>query len=324
MRVSNNLAVVDLDEFYAPMAAPTVFHSKSLPHSLDALEDPRLFVHRGELYLLVAGTYMNHYSGGLQHQWDVRQYLARLERVPGAASNATSAGSAEAAGFRILQLRQVLLPEDVPSGLILPGDMNIRMPFREKNWVPLIYNDSIHFMYSMNPPVVIRVIADRMDADVNDDIRTEFVSAGGNMTRWRYGVMRGGTPAIYDADIDGYVAVFHSHDTHRVETQTGARDILFYFMGFCVFAAQPPFSIQLVSKAPLMGPGFYNESAPTPHRFRLRVIWPAGLIVLPDGDSFVLSYGRDDSTMRVVSVDRRELMETLQAPLPQGWEGPPC
>ena len=327
MRVSNELAVVDVDKSYVPTSAPTVFHSKSLPHSLDGLEDPRLFVHRGELYLLVAGTFTNHYSGGLQHQWDVRQYLARLKRLSGAASNTTGAGSAEPAGFRIVQLRQVLSPEDVPPALTLPTGMNIRMPFREKNWVPFVYDDGIHFMYSMNPPVVIRIVADSMDADGNDGIRTEFVSAGGNMTRWRYGVMRGGTPAVFDEHIGGYVAFFHSHDTYRVNTSTGVRDILYYFMGFCIFAARPPFSIQLISKAPLMGPGFYNESAPTAHRFRLRVIWPAGLIVQPNGDGngdFVLSYGRDDSTMRVVHIDRQKLMETLHRPLPQDWEGPPC
>jgi hypothetical protein len=323
---SNEMAVVDIDEDYVPKSQPTVFHSGSLPHSLHQLEDPRLFVHRGELYLLAAGVNI---TGSLEDEWDVRQYLTRLERLPGTASKArrrprgraTGAMSAEPAGYRLVQLRQVLMPENVPSALILPADIDIRRPFREKNWVPFIYEDNIHFIYSMNPPVVFRTVADRIDADVDGGIRTEAVSAGTNMTRWRYGVMRGGTPAIYDADIGGYVAFFHSHDTHQVNTSTGDQDVLFYFMGFCVFAARPPFSIQLISKAPLMGPGFYNESAPEAHF--LRVIWPAGLIVQPSGD-FVVSYGRDDIAMRAVHIGRRKLMRTLQAPLPHEWEGPPC
>ena len=321
-RFGELLIVVDLDNSYVPRSSPTVFNRTELPHSLEGLEDPRLFVHRGELYLLAAGYYTIHLGGGLnKHMWDTRQYLARIERLPGAAKNTTGAGPAEPAGFRIVQLRQVLLPEDVPSALTLPADMDMRKPLREKNWVPFIYDDSIHFIYSLNPPVVIRVVADSVGADHNEDIRTEFVSDGGNTTiRWRYGVMRGGTPAIYDADIGGYVAFFHSHDKYRVKTRTGDKDVTYYFMGFYVFAAQPPFGIQLISEAPLMGPGFYNESAPNANR--LRVVWPAGLMVLPD--SFVVSYGRDDHTTRVVRIDRRKLIETLQAPLPREWKGPPC
>ena len=325
---SNELAVVDLDESYRAKCAPTVFNSAmeqfhtasgGLPRSLQQLEDPRLFVHRGDLYLLAAGVF---FTGDLDDDWDTRQFLGRLERLPGAASILMGAESAQPAGYRLVQLRQLLLPQDVPSALVLPADINIRKPFREKNWVPFIYEDSIHFIYSMNPPVVLRVVADRPDADLSKGIRTDIVSAANKTVRWRHGVMRGGTAAIYDAAIGGYVAFFHSHDTHRVNTSKGDEaDVLFYFMGFCVFSASPPFSIQAISKAPLMGPGFYNESAPDAHF--LRVVWPAGLIVQPSGD-FVVSYGRDDSAMRAVRIDRRQLLKTLQAPLPHDWEGPPC
>ena len=292
-RLRELLVVVDLDEAYTPKSAPTVLNCTELPHSLEHWEDPRLFVHHGDLYLVAVGYYTVYLSGGLQQMWDARQYLARLERLPSAANNATGATPAPPAGFQVAQLQQLLLPdEDVPSDLTLPADIDIRRPFREKNWVPFIYDDSIHFIYSLNPPVVIRVVADQPGADVNADIRTAFVSGGGDSTtvRWRHGVMRGGTPAIYDADIGGYVAFFHSHDRFRVPTQRGDKDVAFYFMGFYVFAPRPPFGIQLISEAPLLGPGFYNDS--THEAWRLRAVWPAGLMVQPD--AFIVSYGKDD------------------------------
>ena len=313
------LAVVDLDEStYAPMSAPTVFNSTELRHNLPRWEDPRLFVHRGELYVLLAGLYLR----GNKTRQSVAQFIARLERLQPAANTTTGAGSAAPAGFQMVYLRQLLVPENVPSALTLPRDINIQRTHDERNWVPFIYNDTVHFIYSLNPPVVLRVSSDRSDAEVNADIHTEFVSDGGNAAvRWRYGVMRGGTPAIYDADVGGYVALFHSHDKYRLRTPKGVgKNVTFYFMGFVVFAPQPPFSIQMIGEAPLMGPGFYNESARS--AYHLRVIWPGGLLISPE--EYVVSYGMDDNTMRAVRVDRQKLLQTLQAPLPQDWNGHPC
>ena len=229
------LAVVALDESYAAVGAPTVFNSTELNSDLAALEDPRLFVNRGQLYLLAFGLWWGISADGkrqwhaLRWQIDGRQYLARIERLPAIANSTLSTSAAGPAGFRITQLRQVLLPEDIPSTVTPSRGVNIRKPHTEKNWVPFLRNDSIHFLYNLNSPVVIRVVADHADADANvsDGIRTEFVSPGSTAVRWRYGGMRGGTPAAYDAVLGGYIAFYHS-SMYMGRTPSGDRAISYY------------------------------------------------------------------------------------------------
>jgi predicted GH43/DUF377 family glycosyl hydrolase len=98
---------------------------------------------------------------------------------------------------------------------------------------------------------------------------------------------------------------------------------LLYYMGACVFAAQPPFSIQLVSAKPIVGPDFYKEYIiNNRHSNRMSTVYPAGLMAQPD--AFLVSYGVNDRSMRVARLDRRQLLQTLQPPLPAGWKGPPC
>jgi hypothetical protein len=311
--------VVDLDDNYVPKGMPTEFGSAELPNGVDTFEDPRLFIHRGELYMSAFG-----FGLADRPRW---HYLARLKRAPPAANVTTSADPARAAGFRLIQPRRLLLPEDVPPALALPLEssslFNTRHP--EKNWMPFIHNDSIHFIHSLNPLVVIRVVADEPDADSSSDIRTELVSVGGGVkVRWRYGEMRGGTPAVYDSALGGYVALFHSRLDFEADPKPLTGDPLrrYYYMGVCVVSPQPPFSIQLMSVIPMVGAGFYNdfETNTEPRQ----VVFATGLIVMPDGGPFIISYGAGDRTMWVAHFDRRKLLATLEPPLPESWQGPPC
>ena len=127
---------MDLDESYAPRAEPTLFGKPQLPGNLSALEGPRLSIHSDQLYLLAFGL-------NLSGRWHRRQWLALLERLPAAGNSemrAAAAGSAAPAGFRLVQPRMVLLPENLPAELILPRYMDIRDPAgTEKIWVPFSY-----------------------------------------------------------------------------------------------------------------------------------------------------------------------------------------
>ena len=313
--------MVELDDTYAPKSAPTVFKPGDLPDKLFAFEDPRVFVHHGELYLLAFGA--ERFVDGTWQGW---QYLAKIERGPVVAANVTIAGDGGPAGFRVVQPRRLLVPKEVPSGLILPPDMDITKVHREKNWVPFIHEDSIHFMYYINPPIVIRV-PKHVDAVGTGDIRTEFVSASNvnSSIRWRYGEMRGGTSAVYLPEMGAHIGFFHSRihfkdpNAGRPRIKGSKPFLSIYYMGCYVFAAQPPFAVQFISVVPVVGPGFYNFSAMEHTR---QIIWPAGLVVQPD--AFIVSYGKSDSAIGVSRFNRRKLMETLQAPVPKSWTGPPC
>ena len=186
----------------------------------------------------------------------------------------------------------------------------------EKNWFTFVYDDIIHIVYTLNPLVVVRV-PDNSGAD--EEIRTELVSRAAEAVYWRYGEIRGGTPAVFDADLGGYILFFHSVLHPDLKTERGPQRIKLYFMGCLVFSAHPPFTIQLISERPLVGPSFYDEHW---SREKMRVIFPAGLLVTPE--AYVVSYGKDDNSTRIVRFDRRQLQESLQPPRPHTWSGPEC
>ena len=277
-------------------------------------------------------------------RWDGRQCLARLERLPAAADNRTTAGPAACGptGFSLIQPRQVLVPEEVPPELPLPAYMNIRKPQRERNWLPFVHIESIHIFYSHNPPVVVRVLADSADANSSDGIRTEFVSGGKTIVRWPYGVVRGGTAVVYDAAIGGYVAFFHSQVEYAVELPAGGQKMLTVCVRACVaiirsftvrwVASSSQHSRRSASSSYLRRRWWDVASIPKPKpavtsqggSFALRAVCPGGLMVLPD--AYLVTYGIDDKSIRVARLDRQKLMVTLQAPLPTSkkWKGPPC
>ena len=130
--------------------------------------------------------------------------------------------------------------------------------------------------------------------------------------QWRHGSMRGGTPALFDPDVGGYITFFHSSvgDRPGVGCQTT------YYMGFCVFAAKPPFAIQQMTMTPLRGPRTY-EDLPKPDKWR--ILFPAGLIITPE--AYVVTYGKHDSCTQVIRFDRKKLIDELQPPVPASWQG---
>ena len=204
-----------------------------------------------------------------------------------------------------------------PQQLLLPQGMELAR--REKNWVPFVYDDGIHFIQSVNPHVVVRLPPMAVAAEgTGSNVVTELVSSASQAVRWRYGEMRGGTQAVYDVELGAYLHVFHSQ-VEYFESERHPRQKL-YFMGCYVFAAQPPFAIQLLSQTPLIGPAFYPR--PAAENGVMRVVFPAGLMLTPD--ELVISYGKNDYESRLARFDRRNVTDTLQPPLPASWQGKDC
>ena len=60
--------------------------------------------------------------------------------------------------------------------------------------------------------------------------------------------MRGGTPAVFDAALGGYLALFHSSVNHDPDGRPNCRGKRrTYYMGGVVYAPRPPFAIQQVT-----------------------------------------------------------------------------
>lgn len=218
-----------------------------------------------------------------------RLWWGRLERVQPPAGNST------AARFRLIDPKRMLLAGQ-GKGM-------------EKNWMPFVYQDALHFMVNCNPPTTYRWPA-AIDA-TDENVVLEFVSAANASARWPYGTIRGGTPGVYDADLDGYVTLFHSMKKHAPDGSVKGEEIKWrtYYMGCAVFAARPPFAVQLMSVIPLSGPDSYT---PSQEQRGYSVIFPLGLMLTPD--TVVVSYGKHDYGTQLIRFDRQALLGSLQPP----------
>ena len=165
-----------------------------------------------------------------------------------------------------------------------------------------------------NPPLVVRL----PEAQTwGDDIGTELVSRAPQAVQWKYGDMRGGTNAVYDAGFGGYVTFFHSNVQHDVEGNVNCRGRKkTYYMGAAVHAAEPPFEIQLMTPEPLVCPEMYEKECGAK---RWWVVFPLGLLITPD--VLIVSYGTNDDSTRVIRFDRARMAELLEPPVPATWDG---
>ena len=230
-----------------------------------------------------------------------RLWLARLDRVP------PTPGMIAGARFRLQD----------PKRLVLPA--RDRMAGNEKNWVPFVYDDSIHFVVHSNPPKTYRMPAAANETEL--DVTVDFVSAASERVQWpwRYGGISGGTPAVYDAELGGYVTIFHSKIRHeRNGSLSGCtKETTTYYMGCAVFTARPPFAVQQISVTALAGPESYTT--PTRHYKGWKVVFPVGILLNPS--ELVISYGKNDYSTHVMRLDRAMFTETLLPPVPEGWDG---
>ena len=230
-----------------------------------------------------------------------RLWLARLDRVP------PTPGGAAVPRFRLQDPTRLLLPaHDTMAGA-------------EKNWVPFVHNDTIHFVVHSNPPETYRMPP--ATEAVKQDVTVEFVSVASERIQWpwQYGKISGGTPAVYDAELGRYVTIFHSKIRHeRNGSLSGCtKETTTYYMGCAVFAARPPFAFQHISVTALAGPDTYTT--PSQHYKGWKVVFPVGILL--HASEIVISYGKNDFGTHVMRLDRATFTETLLPPVPEGWDG---
>ena len=168
----------------------------------------------------------------------------------------------------------------------------------EKNWVSFQYEDDLLFAYKISPHIIF--------SHIKGTQTCQTYAASSNNIRWRWGEIRGGTPAIL---VDGsYLAFFHS-SIEMASVQSEGDRRMHYFMGAYRFFATPPFKITHVSPKPIVGEDFYVNR---PYRTvkPLACVFPMGII---QDDNFIwISYGKQDHESWVVKLDKRKLLESLK------------
>lgn len=173
---------------------------------------------------------------------------------------------------------------------------------REKNWVPFDYYGQLMLSYSIDPHKVFQPLPGTGHC--------ETFTCSGNAISWKWGQLRGGTPAIRDGD--HYIAFFHS-SLYIATQQSRGQKVLHYVMGAYTFKAEPPFNITGISAQPIVAETFYEGLEYKPYWKPVKVVFPCGILV--ENDYVWVAYGRDDHELWVAKVDKHKLYKNLTNPI---------
>lgn len=170
----------------------------------------------------------------------------------------------------------------------------------EKNWVPFDYQGLVLLAYSLNPHQIF--------LPLHGENRCVTVAYNDETSSWKWGSLRGGTPALLIED--HYLAFFHS-STLLATVQSEGKSMMHYFMGAYLFENKPPFSIQKISPHPIVEKTFYTGESHQTWK-PLRVVFPCGLI---HNENYIwVSYGRQDHEAWIVKIDKLGLYKSLVTP----------
>jgi predicted GH43/DUF377 family glycosyl hydrolase len=179
-------------------------------------------------------------------------------------------------------------------------DLDRKIRKTEKNWTPFSYRNNsteeIYFIYTIDPYLVLK-----LENPLENTLENVNFDSNPVDFPWSWGSPRGGTHAEL---IDGeYLTFFHSSCTDR----NGKR---WYVMGALTFEAKPPFRITAVSPYPLLFKGIYSSSH-SKSSSRLRCIFPSGLVLTEDHSKILISCGENDSAVKIITFDKKELLKSL-------------
>jgi len=156
----------------------------------------------------------------------------------------------------------------------------------EKNWMPFVYQNALHFVYRVSPHIVLRC-----DTDTGVCTRVAETHHTGPSS------LRGGTPCVLLEDWGWYLAV--AHIRHAIG---GVK--LVYHSVLYAFEREPPFRVVAVSDP------FFLDSDFEPHRLKQIIQFAAGLAVKED--RIHISYGSGDCSSRVLSLPLDDALGLLR------------
>ena len=270
--LTQHIAMVEMNDQWCSCTPWTWLKAAPGPGVVSTDEDPRLSVVGDALYIIY----------NMAHEASRRMHVGRID---------VGTDSKGATTFQLYDDKKLDFTEGPPNGW-------------EKNWVPFAYNNTLHLAYTINPPVVLRLTPAQLSSP-QSSIVPEVVSRSTSLMRWNFGVMRGGSQALFDPTLQKYVAIFHSS-----VSASGRQGLMrYYVMGFYTFEPHPPFAIDRMVCAPLVGAGFYDRATDN-----VSIIFPQGII--DANQHWRVMYGKDDKTLHVATLDKKRLTAQLTTPTP--------
>lgn len=199
---------------------------------------------------------------------------------------------------RDMYIAEIVWDENNKFTLLEPMLLRHETKYREKpwqkNWNPFVWNDQLCLSYNLHPHEVIL-------ANLDNGICKPFFEAKVKDLDWKYGALRGATPAEM---VDGeYLAFFHSGIYERTACSE-YQEMWHYYIGAYTYSSLPPFALTKMSKEPIEATEFYTSSS-----YSKRVVYPGGFII--DGPNLYLAYGKDDYEIWIATLDLAELKNSL-------------
>ncbi len=216
----SRIGTMMLDEDLNRISAPQLLDTRLIGLSPSQSEDSRIFVVKGELYLIFTDNLDVTRPSTAQRR---DMYLCKLHYVDGDF-------------FAGLPVR-------------LYHETEYHRCKWQKNWVGFDWHGELMLIYAPHPHEILY-----------PDLRTgECLSIYKTQPKvqWEWGTLRGGTAPIM---VDGeYLAFFHSAIVTTSIASKGKK-MWHYYMGAYTFAAEPPFAITSMSPMPIAGEGYYTQS----------------------------------------------------------------
>jgi len=272
-RLSMQIVMVELDADLQPLGAPSILETREDLSINATAEDPRLLHHKGRLFVIYNSTLDG-------KRYETARYIF--------ASEVAIYGPPGARLFRIIRRKRLSV------GAI--------QQHTEKNWTPFSMAAGLYFIYTTNPPHVFVLEDEQWERAVNT-IELKEVSRSTNKVAERLGLMRGGSPAIYDPERGLFVSFFHTQmmlKPERIDYNS------LYFAGFYSFSAKPPFDIQGILPFPIVPRGVYQSTR------KFWVTYPTGFV--RRGDTVIVIYGQNDERVSAITLSYDALMAELEPP----------
>lgn len=158
----------------------------------------------------------------------------------------------------------------------------------EKNWTPFAYEGHVYLIYSDQPRIILELDLDTGDCE---EISHTFFDPD-----WKWGRIRGGTPALLVDDT--FLTFFHS--SFSAQTKKGK----IYVMGAYTFEKEAPFSMRTITLQPLGALSDYSEDNPS------KIVFPGGMVV---ENLFVhVAWGKGDKQIWITTFDKKALLSSMQ------------
>lgn len=276
----SDLAYCELDCHYN-VIKDTNKRWQALRHSakVQTVDDPRAFLHKGELYLQHnQGAVFN--TPGNNWVWCTGVVFSQIDLRGGATLSSK-------------------LP-DIGKNLNRATTVDRKNIDTEKNWMPLSDGRSLYLIYKLNPLEVY--LYDYPTNSHKLQSKTEI-----DQSFWKWGdFLAGSTPFIpYKGD---YIGLFHSYTYPHADNPNKR----VYHIGAVVVSVEgQDFRIKAISKEPLIT-SEHDEKQDLRninHGWRPNVIFPCGFI--QRGNKFVISAGWQDCLCKIYELDEKEIEDNI-------------